>query len=180
MKFAEISWFAWVFWFALVGFVLFEGKSVTMGFFDQYQTSLLESMSWIFNVTWLSVIDIVSICFQAHTILLVQPSRSPESRTYSDYESLTEMLEGICRIYEEHLKRNHPKQPSITYDISQLFDIVCNGRLLHTISHNCLILLISSQTSAALCKYDDSDVIAKESSVITSVWKLWLVKLWGF
>ncbi|KAF6039277.1 e(r) [Bugula neritina] len=60
----------------------------------------------------------------AHTILLVQPSNSPESRTYSDYESLTEMLEGICRIYEEHLKRNHPRQPSITYDISQLFDFI--------------------------------------------------------
>ena len=60
----------------------------------------------------------------AHTILLVQPSRSPESRTYSDYESLTEMLEGICRIYEEHLNRNHPKQPSITYDISQPFDFI--------------------------------------------------------
>lgn len=43
---------------------------------------------------------------QSHTILLVQPhARRPETRTYSDFESINEALEGVCRIYEEHLKR---------------------------------------------------------------------------
>ncbi|KAJ8308707.1 hypothetical protein KUTeg_013581 [Tegillarca granosa] len=60
----------------------------------------------------------------AHTILLVQPNHKAETRTYSDYESLNECLEGICKIFEEHLKRCHPDQPSITYDISQLFDFI--------------------------------------------------------
>lgn len=31
---------------------------------------------------------------------------------------------GVCKIYEEHLKRQNPNTPSITYDISQLFDFV--------------------------------------------------------
>ena len=31
---------------------------------------------------------------QSHTILLVQPGRKPEGRTYSDYESVNECLEG--------------------------------------------------------------------------------------
>ena len=31
---------------------------------------------------------------------------------------------GVCKIYEEHLKRTHPNSPSITYDISQLFDFI--------------------------------------------------------
>ncbi|WAR18631.1 ERH-like protein [Mya arenaria] len=31
---------------------------------------------------------------------------------------------GICKIYEEHLKRHNPDCPSITYDISQLFDFI--------------------------------------------------------
>ncbi|KAL5009417.1 hypothetical protein ScPMuIL_014998 [Solemya velum] len=62
--------------------------------------------------------------FSSHTILLVQPSTRPDTRTYSDYESLNECLEGICKIYEEHLKRQNPESPSITYDISQLFDFI--------------------------------------------------------
>lgn len=33
---------------------------------------------------------------------------------------------GICRIFEEHLKRLHPNSPSITYDISELFDFIDN------------------------------------------------------
>lgn len=60
----------------------------------------------------------------AHTILLIQPGGRPETRTYSDYESVNECMEGVCKIYEEHLKRRNPNTPTITYDISQLFDFV--------------------------------------------------------
>ncbi|KAL3270512.1 hypothetical protein HHI36_021052 [Cryptolaemus montrouzieri] len=60
----------------------------------------------------------------AHTILLVQPDVNPETRTYSDYESVNECMEGVCKIYEEHLKKRNPNTPTITYDISQLFDFV--------------------------------------------------------
>merc|ERR1712071_699195 len=49
---------------------------------------------------------------------------NPETRTYSDYESVNECMEGVCKIYEEHLKRLNPNTPSITYDISQLFDFI--------------------------------------------------------
>lgn len=89
---------------------------------------------------------------QSHTILLVQPTKRPEGRTYADYESVNECMEGrivlliikgkinvmnnsnaefffslikgVCKMYEEHLKRMNPNSPSITYDISQLFDFV--------------------------------------------------------
>lgn len=60
----------------------------------------------------------------SHTILLVQPGPRPETRTYSDYESVNECMEGVCKIYEEHLKRKNPNTPTITYDISQLFDFL--------------------------------------------------------
>jgi len=59
----------------------------------------------------------------AHTILLLQPGKA-ETRTYSDYESVNEAMEGVCHIYEEHLKKQNPNTASITYDISQLFDFV--------------------------------------------------------
>lgn len=34
------------------------------------------------------------------------------------------MLTGVCKIYEEYLKRMNPNSPTITYDISQLFDFI--------------------------------------------------------
>ena len=34
------------------------------------------------------------------------------------------MFVGVCKIYEEYLKRMNPQAPSITYDISQLFDFI--------------------------------------------------------
>ncbi|XP_032997844.1 enhancer of rudimentary homolog [Lacerta agilis] len=59
----------------------------------------------------------------SHTILLVQPTKRPEGRTYADYESVNECMEGVCKMYEEHLKRMNPNSPSIKY-ISQLFDFI--------------------------------------------------------
>ena len=45
----------------------------------------------------------------SHTILLVQPSAKPESRTYSDYESVNDCLEGKINIQLIffYSKRNH-------------------------------------------------------------------------
>lgn len=60
----------------------------------------------------------------SHTIVLIQPNSKAESRTYSDYETVNEAMEGICRLFEDHLKRENPSAPSITYDIHQLFDFV--------------------------------------------------------
>ncbi|XP_015754464.1 PREDICTED: enhancer of rudimentary homolog isoform X1 [Acropora digitifera] len=60
----------------------------------------------------------------SHTILLIQPTNKPDSRTYSDYESTDECMEGVCKIFEEYLKKSNPSTPSITYDISQLFDYI--------------------------------------------------------
>ncbi len=44
-----------------------------------------------------NIVNKFLIIFQSHTILLVQPGRKPESRTYSDYESVNECLEGECQ-----------------------------------------------------------------------------------
>ncbi|XP_045561927.1 enhancer of rudimentary homolog [Salmo salar] len=77
----------------------------------------------------------------SHTILLVQPTKRPEGRTYADYESVNEGMEGVCKMYEEHLKRMNPNTPSITYDISQLFDFI------HDLADlSCLVYRADSQT----------------------------------
>ncbi|KAM4878020.1 enhancer of rudimentary homolog [Thomomys bottae] len=76
-----------------------------------------------------------------HTILLVQPSMRPEGRTYADYDSVSECMEGVCKMYEEHLKRRCPSCPSITYDTSQLFDFVD-----HLADLSCLVYRADTHT----------------------------------
>lgn len=90
-------------------------------YFDTTCSSSLAAWGLVSSPSQVSVFKEVTM---SHTILLVQPNPRPDTRTYSDYESLNECLEGICKIYEEHLKRQNPDCPSITYDISQLFDFV--------------------------------------------------------
>ncbi|XP_022228332.1 protein enhancer of rudimentary-like [Drosophila obscura] len=60
----------------------------------------------------------------SHTILLVQPGARPETRTFCDYESVNECMEGMCKSYEEYLRRLYPNKLTIEYEISQLFDFI--------------------------------------------------------
>lgn len=45
-------------------------------------------------------------------------------KVYTTVRSWFSSLLGVCKMYEEHLKRMNPNSPSITYDISQLFDFI--------------------------------------------------------
>lgn len=83
----------------------------------------------------------------AHTILLVQANSRMESRTYSDFESVNDCMEGVCKIFEEHLKRKNPNTPTITYDISQLFDFIDT-----LVDLSCLVYQKSSSTYAPFNK----------------------------
>ncbi|XP_045467332.1 enhancer of rudimentary homolog [Harmonia axyridis] len=58
----------------------------------------------------------------AHTILLIQPTSEPESRTFSDYESVKKCMEDICEMYEEHLRKQKPEAQSIIYKISEVIE----------------------------------------------------------
>lgn len=84
----------------------------------------------------------------SHTILLVQPGTRPETRTYSDYESVNECMEGVCKIYEEHLKRRNPNTPTITYDISQLFDFLDQVNFADLFSFPCKMIALVHLSSA--------------------------------
>uniref|UniRef100_A0A0M3I5T7 Enhancer of rudimentary homolog n=1 Tax=Ascaris lumbricoides TaxID=6252 RepID=A0A0M3I5T7_ASCLU len=60
----------------------------------------------------------------SHTILLMQPTARHDSRSWTDFESLTECIEGVCQIFEENLKKLNPDSASITYDVQNLFDFI--------------------------------------------------------
>eukprot|EP00922_Rhytidocystis_sp_ex-Travisia-forbesii_P018574 GHVS01027581.1.p2 GENE.GHVS01027581.1~~GHVS01027581.1.p2 ORF type:complete len:105 (+),score=6.84 GHVS01027581.1:216-530(+) len=59
-----------------------------------------------------------------HTIVLVQFSRSKDSRSYLDYDSLSLALDGICQMYEQGLKLSNPNLRNITYDVMDLFKYI--------------------------------------------------------
>merc|ERR1712168_887088 len=59
-----------------------------------------------------------------HTIVLIQPTKKPDGRTYSDFKTIHEAMEGVCKLFEEHLKRQNPTKPQITYDVADLFDFI--------------------------------------------------------
>ena len=97
----------------------------------------------MFKIYSLKCVQYVLVSFSdmSHTILLLQSTNKLDSRTYSDYESVDECLEsknmnairklsyiwfnlGVCKVFEEHLKKRNPTSPSITYDISELYEFI--------------------------------------------------------
>jgi len=59
-----------------------------------------------------------------HTIVLVQFDETRESRSYLDYDSVPDALDGICQLYEQSLKVRYPNKDSVTYDVEDLFSFV--------------------------------------------------------
>lgn len=57
----------------------------------------------------------------SHTIVLVQPTNSKASRTFSDYESVSQAMDGVCAMFEKRLKELNPQMRQITYDINDLY-----------------------------------------------------------
>ncbi|EKX33120.1 hypothetical protein GUITHDRAFT_90822 [Guillardia theta CCMP2712] len=59
-----------------------------------------------------------------HTIVLLQETASKSTRTFSDFESVSEAMNGICQLYEQRLKQMNPGMRNITYDISELYAFI--------------------------------------------------------
>eukprot|EP00285_Hemiselmis_virescens_P007052 CAMPEP_0173392198 /NCGR_PEP_ID=MMETSP1356-20130122/18819_1 /TAXON_ID=77927 ORGANISM="Hemiselmis virescens, Strain PCC157" /NCGR_SAMPLE_ID=MMETSP1356 /ASSEMBLY_ACC=CAM_ASM_000847 /LENGTH=102 /DNA_ID=CAMNT_0014349941 /DNA_START=9 /DNA_END=317 /DNA_ORIENTATION=+ len=59
-----------------------------------------------------------------HTIVLLQETASQATRTFSDFETVQEALNGICQLYEQRLKALNPGQRNITYDITELYAFI--------------------------------------------------------
>eukprot|EP00029_Vermamoeba_vermiformis_P007205 TRINITY_DN3047_c0_g1_i1.p1 TRINITY_DN3047_c0_g1~~TRINITY_DN3047_c0_g1_i1.p1 ORF type:complete len:109 (+),score=20.95 TRINITY_DN3047_c0_g1_i1:52-378(+) len=59
-----------------------------------------------------------------HTIVLIQVTRNKNTRTYSDYETVSDAMGGICQLFEEKLKRDNPNVRNITYDIQDLYKYI--------------------------------------------------------
>ena len=60
----------------------------------------------------------------SHTIVLLQFTSSISTRTYSDFETLSAALDGICQLFEQKLKTAQPSSSALTYDISDLYEFI--------------------------------------------------------
>eukprot|EP00002_Diphylleia_rotans_P023814 TRINITY_DN468_c0_g1_i1.p2 TRINITY_DN468_c0_g1~~TRINITY_DN468_c0_g1_i1.p2 ORF type:complete len:102 (-),score=27.18 TRINITY_DN468_c0_g1_i1:232-537(-) len=56
-----------------------------------------------------------------HTIVLVQYTPDLRSRTFMDYEAVNQAVEGICGMYEQVLRQQHPNRADFTYDLTSLY-----------------------------------------------------------
>lgn len=55
------------------------------------------------------------------TLLLLQTTGSPSSRTYLDFASPAQAYDAVARMYEERLRAINPNSRSHTYDVQDLF-----------------------------------------------------------
>ncbi|XP_031097093.1 enhancer of rudimentary homolog [Ipomoea triloba] len=59
-----------------------------------------------------------------HTIILMQTSQHRATRTFMDYDSITQAMDGICALYGKKLKELNPAIRNISYDISDLYNFI--------------------------------------------------------
>ena len=60
----------------------------------------------------------------SHTVVLLQFEKDENSRTYLDFDTIQEALDGICQVYEQKLKFSNKDAQQITYDLSDLINYV--------------------------------------------------------
>lgn len=59
-----------------------------------------------------------------HTIILLQATTSRSGRTFLDYDSTSEAMDGICGLFEKRLRDVNPTLRNITYDITDLYKFI--------------------------------------------------------
>ncbi|KAJ6373242.1 hypothetical protein OIU76_027555 [Salix suchowensis] len=54
----------------------------------------------------------------------MQTSQNRATRTFMDYDSISQAMDGICALYERKLKDLNPANRNITYDIGDLYNFI--------------------------------------------------------
>ncbi|ORZ13482.1 enhancer of rudimentary-domain-containing protein [Absidia repens] len=60
----------------------------------------------------------------AHTILLVQPTRDPASRTYYDCDTVALAMDQVATLYEDRLMEETPSLTQLQYSADDLLSFV--------------------------------------------------------
>ncbi|XP_027356450.1 enhancer of rudimentary homolog [Abrus precatorius] len=54
----------------------------------------------------------------------MQTSQNRATRTFMDFESITQAMDGICALYERKLKELNPAIRNLSYDIVDLYNFI--------------------------------------------------------
>ncbi|KAF0717322.1 Aste57867_2353 [Aphanomyces stellatus] len=91
-----------------------------------------------------------------HTIILVQYTEDPNSRTYLDFESVNSAMDGVVKMYEAKLKQLNPNKRNITYDIQDLYNYIDSLADLSTLVYVASLSLRHCDLTANSYHYVDS------------------------
>ncbi|CAA2989354.1 enhancer of rudimentary homolog isoform X2 [Olea europaea var. sylvestris] len=54
----------------------------------------------------------------------MQASQNRATRTFMDFDSISQAMDGICGLYERKLKAINPAIRNLSYDISDLYNFI--------------------------------------------------------
>lgn len=92
-----------------------------------------------------------------HTIILVQYTRDPNSRTYLDFESVNGGMDGVVKMYEAKLKQLNPSVKNITYDIQDLYNYI------DSLTDLSALVYVAAATASAL--------LSRTNELTTTKWR---------
>ena len=79
-----------------------------------------------------------------HTIVLLQKTKNPVSRTFSDYETVQLAIDSIIKLYEQRLKELNPTVRNITYDVKDLHAYIDHMGDVVLLTYVCLSVCLSN------------------------------------
>eukprot|EP01112_Ceratiomyxa_fruticulosa_P021330 TRINITY_DN7466_c0_g1_i1.p1 TRINITY_DN7466_c0_g1~~TRINITY_DN7466_c0_g1_i1.p1 ORF type:complete len:103 (-),score=15.48 TRINITY_DN7466_c0_g1_i1:259-567(-) len=60
-----------------------------------------------------------------HTIILLQTTPSRQTRTFNDFETVAQAMDGVCQLFEQKIKsENSMRGGQISYDIKDLWKFI--------------------------------------------------------
>ena len=68
--------------------------------------------------------------------MLLQPTANKATRTFMDYETVSQAMDGVCGMFEKELKRLNPNMRNITYDVTDLYRYIDNLTDLSALVYN--------------------------------------------
>ncbi|GAB5587066.1 hypothetical protein Unana1_01966 [Umbelopsis nana] len=63
-----------------------------------------------------------------HTLLLVQTTNAPSSRTYYDFNTVGEAMDHIATLYEQRLQKENPRLSQLQYRAQDLLKFIDGHR----------------------------------------------------
>ena len=62
----------------------------------------------------------------SHTFVLIQFTQDENSKTYLDFDTIQEALDGICQIYEQKLRLTNKRadDEQVNYDLADLLNYI--------------------------------------------------------